>query len=377
MKSLNTDVLLIKPKENVFLKNIKIEQKNQSEVKTTWLVSSVCNSERRRFNLTKSHNQLNTFVGGHEAVGFLEDEFYVKRNYALLPHSNCLTRNDALKCPACFNNKENLCTRMQHAGLDENTPSGFANQMYVPKSQLFDVTDIDLEISPFIEPLSCVIHSWEKVSTQVKSNISTVNIVGGGPIGCLHAFYLIKIYKNNIKINLIEKNYKRYEVLRKIFSNYKNITIANNDEIKLSDISVMSASNNSAYKKTVNLTKKEGTVILFSGFDDLNFMDNNFLPEIIHRNEFVHYSSNLVFVGSSGYTMNDLKTAKKLLLNFDVLKNIITGKVHGLGSKIIHMHDGTTKVYKDPILIKDIKGHFPEHIKIQYYNNYEEYKRRS
>ena len=183
METLTTDALIIKPKDSVVIKDISIDKKDFFEVKTTWTVSSVCNSERRRFNLTKSHTDSNAFVGGHEAVGVTNGEHYLEKSYALLPHSNCLTRNEKIKCPACHNNSENLCGHMRHAGLDENTPSGFVKQMFVPKSQLYDVSEIDLEIAPFLEPLSCVIRSWEKISFDYMSGVNEINIVGGGPIG--------------------------------------------------------------------------------------------------------------------------------------------------------------------------------------------------
>ena len=156
MQTLSTKVLIIKPKDKVLISEIFIKQKSSLDVKTKWLVSTVCNSERRRFNLTKSHDDKNAFIGGHEAVGVIESEHNIQKFYALMPHSNCLTRSEKLKCPACLSNNENLCTRMRHAGLDEDTPSGFAKQMFVPKNQLYDISDIDLELAPFLEPLACV-----------------------------------------------------------------------------------------------------------------------------------------------------------------------------------------------------------------------------
>ena len=54
------------------------------------------------------------------------------------------------------------------------------------------------------------------------------------------------------------------------------------------------------------------------------------------------------------------------------MKKLVTGKVYGLSSNIINMYDGTTETYEEPVLVKDIKGHYPQHIKIQYFNNYDD-----
>ena len=63
----------------------------------------------------------------------IEDEKYINRRYALLPHSNCLTRGEENPCKNCIEGKENLCVGMVHAGLDKDTPSGFTEKMFVDK----------------------------------------------------------------------------------------------------------------------------------------------------------------------------------------------------------------------------------------------------
>ena len=270
MQEISTKVLIIKPKDKILISEVFIKQKCSLDVKIKWSVSTVCNSERRRFNLTKSHYDKNAFIGGHEAIGVLVNEYNIQEIYALMPHSNCLTRNEEIKCPACLSHNENLCTRMRHAGLDADTPSGFAKQMFVPKNQLYDVSDVDIELAPFLEPLACVVRSWGRIGFEYSSGENIINIIGGGPIGCLHAFYINKINKKN-RINIVEIDPKRRNVLKEIYRDVKNISIVDNSYKSLSDVSVMAASNSDAYIRTVNLTKKDGTVMLFSGFNDLSF----------------------------------------------------------------------------------------------------------
>ena len=84
MDIINTKALIVEPKKNIHFENITLKKNNTSEVKIEWHISSVCNSERRRYNLTKSHTDDNSFVGGHEAIGYIKDEVYIKNRYALL-----------------------------------------------------------------------------------------------------------------------------------------------------------------------------------------------------------------------------------------------------------------------------------------------------
>ena len=360
--------LVIKPKESVKIEKIPLKKKSSKEELVTWEISSVCNSERRRFNLTKSKEDNMPFVGGHEAVGFIEDEKYINRRYALLPHSNCLTRGDKKPCKECSAGRENLCNNMRHAGLDEDTPSGFTNKMYVDRSQLFDVTEIEAELSPFLEPLSCVIRSWKlaKTSIEVTDKIR-VGIIGGGPIGCLHALYSRKLNPKS-EIFIIEKSLNKRQVLKEVFQDLENVSIVSNDFEGDCDISVMASSDSSAYDEAERILNREGHLILFSGFNEVTY-DAGYLPEVVHRNEFIHHTKHKILVGSSGYTSDDLIAAKIQLLDFKECNKIITGQTFGLDSNIIHRYDGTIEEFSEPVLVLDIKGELKNHIKIQYFNN--------
>ena len=368
MNKLKVNALVIEPLKKVFFKDILISKKNKSDIKVDWAVSSVCNSERRRYNLTKSAADDKPFIGGHEAVGYISDESYPKKKYALLPHSNCLTRNDIQKCISCENQIENLCTKMRHAGLDNNEPSGFSDMMFVSRSQLYDVSDIKLELSSFLEPLSCVIRSWNLSKADIVNNNFSIGILGGSPIGCLHALYLHQINNKN-KIFIIESSDGKREILKDIFKEFPNINILDNSVRDQFDITVMACSSSSGFEECTRLLKPKGKLILFSGFNNTNYKSENYLPEIIHRYEFTHFAQDSLLIGSSGYVEKDLITSKQMLQNFDSLNKIITGRVYALNSKVIHRYDGTYEEYDEPVLVKDIKGDFnSSHIKIQYFN---------
>ena len=361
--------LLIKPKEDALFKNLSVSKKKDSDVLIDWCISSVCNSERRRFNLTKSANDKASFIGGHEAVGSITSENYPVKRFALLPHSNCLTRDEEKICISCENNTENLCQSMRHAGLDNNEPSGFSDKMFVSRSQLLDVSEIEYDLAPFLEPLSCVIRSWRLAKCNISKSVKEIGIIGGGPIGCLHAFYTNNL-NSNTKITIIEKCSYRRKVLINVFKKFDNINISDNSIVYEFDITVMACSSSSGFTESIRLVKQKGKTILFSGFNDTKYMQENYLPEIIHRYEFTHYTNNILLIGSSGYTQKDISLSKNHLMKFDNPRNIITGQVYGLDSKTIHRYDGTIEEYDEPVLVKDIKGDLSKtHIKIQYHNN--------
>ena len=57
----------------------------------------------------------------------------------------------------------------------------------------------------FLEPLSCVIQSWNLSEIDIKKGDKSFGIVGGGPIGCLHTLYLNENNSEN-QITIIESN---------------------------------------------------------------------------------------------------------------------------------------------------------------------------
>ena len=223
---INIKALCIEPKNKISFINNVIKKSSTDDVLIKWVSSSVCNSERRRFNLTKSAQNNKPFIGGHEAVGYINDASYLSKKYALLPHSNCLTRGDKDRCLACDNGRENLCSKMLHAGLDSGTPSGFSDYMFVNKNQLVDVTDININDSIFLEPLACVIRSWDLADIEIVNKSNKIAIIGGGPIGCLHALYINYLNSKN-KITIIEKSATKRNTLKEIFKTFNNIDISN------------------------------------------------------------------------------------------------------------------------------------------------------
>lgn len=326
-----------------------------------WKISCVCASERRRFNLHKSHTDLNKFIAGHESVGYkINDK--EKSLYALLPHSNCITRNEKLKCSSCRAGEYNLCKCMKHAGLSSSEPGGLSQLSSVPSSQLFFTNELNENLAVFLEPLSCVIRSWKKLKDTIKNKIV---IVGLGPIGCLHYIYS-SITNPDAEYYLFEKNKRRIDTFKKIFKD-KNYFI--NKEIENADVSIMANSTSEGFEATIKTVKKNGSVLLFSGFNDTSYKCNEFFPEFIHREEYNFFDNEIFYYGSSGYKFEDLNDSLKNLTDNQVYKKMITGSVFDIDSKTIVSQYFEDETYDEPILLKDIKGELNHHIKIQYHVN--------
>ena len=98
---------------------------------------------------------------------------------------------------------------------------------------------------------------------------------------------IFSLFENTITI--VESCPERRKVLNSVFDSFPNIKISNNSIIDSFDISVMASSDTSAYEESFRLLKDDGYLILFSGFNDPKFNDESYNPEIVHRQEFIHF----------------------------------------------------------------------------------------
>ncbi len=91
-------------------------------------------------------------------------------------------------CRPCLRGNDNQCERMKILGF--NRDGGFAELVALPKEcisrgmNLIDRRAINLDVISLAEPLACCLNGQELTAI---SEGDVVLIIGGGPIGCLHA----------------------------------------------------------------------------------------------------------------------------------------------------------------------------------------------
>ena len=300
---------------------------------------------------------------GHESIGYLSynesDKIGQNKLFALMPHGNCITQGVTDNCKMC--KSENLCLLMVHAGLSNNAPGGFAEQMYVNPNQLFPMDGIEKDLTIFLEPLSCVIRGWKRIKPQKEIK---VGIVGAGPIGLLHYLYR-SVYAKESQYYLYENNMKRVETVKKILKGF-NLKINIKEKC---DIVVMACSTNNGFERCKELVKSGGKIMLFSGFNNIDYRENGWLPEFVHREEFVFSHNNVTYVGTSGYTHENFKESKSVLKETNIFKKLVTGIVNGLDSKKVISKYWDDEEYKKPVILCDIHGALDHHIKLHYIVN--------
>lgn len=298
-----------KPLELV-LHQVDIPQPAEGELVLRVRAVTLCGSDVRVWKGEKTGGVIWPATIGHEvaaevaAVGEGVSGYQVGQRVSLAPWFHCG------ECDFCQNGLTNLCDRMEVFGY--GIPGALAEYVVIPapgvSAGLVVANDpaIAPEISALAEPLACVYHG------HVRSRIgagSIVLIIGGGPIGLLHADLALL---TGAKVIISEPSASRRE-----FAASRGVQICV-DPVNESlaevvaahtgghgvDVALVCIGYAPLADLAVELTRKGGVVNLFAGFggDGVGSLALNT----------IHYRQ-LDVIGNSGATLADYRTAVELI----------------------------------------------------------------
>jgi len=252
----------------------------------------VCGSDLRTWKEGLSLGQ-EPFIMGHEIVGRVVERgpegpnaFDLGVRVVLGADINCGI------CYYCQRGLYNLCINKKIIGRD--IPGGYAEYIWLDKHilengiiSLIENNDLPSSIATIAEPLSSVLNVHERLSTGPED---VVVIIGGGPIGCLHA----KVAQMRGAVTILaDINEKRLSAAEKLIGSGIFVHSATEnllDRVKHvtnslgADIAIVACSSKSAQQQAVELVKKRGTVVFFGGLprtDSITQVDAN----LIHYGE--------------------------------------------------------------------------------------------
>jgi L-iditol 2-dehydrogenase len=252
----------------------------------------VCGSDLRtwREGLAPGRDPL---VMGHEIVGRVVErgpdgpESYAEGTRVVLGADiNCG------QCYYCQRGLYNLCIGKKILGRD--VPGGYAEYIWLDKQILENgivcpVTNEHLSssVATLAEPLASVLNIHERLHTGSEH---VVVIIGGGPIGCLHA----KVAQMRGAFTILaDIDVKRLEIAQKLIQHGVFVHSGTQNLLESvrrltdglgADIAIVACSSKSAQLQAVELVKKRGIVVFFGGLpkgDSITQIDAN----LVHYGE--------------------------------------------------------------------------------------------
>ena len=124
------------------------------------------------FPLVPGHEIVGTVAATGDQVGDVE----VGQRVTVNPNISCGN------CDQCRRGRPLLCRNLK--GIGSNHAGGFAEQITVPASAVFDVEGLDVDVAVFAEPTACALHGLETLGPQPGS---TALVLGAGATGLLLA----------------------------------------------------------------------------------------------------------------------------------------------------------------------------------------------
>lgn len=242
---------------------------SDNEVLIKMLACGLCGTDIQKI---RGDSVTKPTVLGHEVVGQIVKKGKNINNYELGDRVITAIHVPCFTCHYCNKGHYTICEQFRTNNID---PGGFAEFIRIPELHLKHLThkvsdNVTDEEATLIEPIACCLHGLKQADIRPDDSVL---IMGAGTIGILHA-QLAKIKGANKVIVSDMSEYKLRKAL-KVGCDYAiNITekdiisevnqITNGQGV---DVIVIAAGVSSLVSDAVNMVRRAGRIIVFSGFD--------------------------------------------------------------------------------------------------------------
>jgi L-iditol 2-dehydrogenase len=207
------------------------------------------------------------FAGTVAAVGKGVENFRAGMKVVAANSAPCNT------CFYCLSHQPNLCEHLNESLVGFTWPGAYAEYVRVPerivRQNTFQIPDgVALENVASLEPLACVVHGWDLVDPVPGGSVV---IIGGGPIGLLHAqLARLNGAGNVILCDVMEERLREAQgVGVDVTINSANEDLANRiltlTDNRGADLVVEAVGRPETWETAPHLARKGGSVLLFGG----------------------------------------------------------------------------------------------------------------
>ncbi|HBE77886.1 MAG TPA: alcohol dehydrogenase [Firmicutes bacterium] len=264
---------------------------------------------------------------GHEMVGYITHTGSKVKDFKTGDRITLATTISCGSCYYCSIGRGNICPNSQP--ISNALDGAFAEYIEIPefaiaRGNVIKVPEsVSDEAATLSEPLSCAINGQELAGVK---NGDSILIIGGGPLGALHAELAKALGAKDVMI--ADNSEKRINLLR----NLKNVFLINNASEDLNllikqrtgglgvDVVIVAAPVKEVHEKSISYVRKGGCVCFFASIPQSSSIINI-------DSRIVHYGE-LRIVGVSDSRPEHVKKAIELLSEGKIdVKSIITHRI--------------------------------------------------
>jgi threonine dehydrogenase-like Zn-dependent dehydrogenase len=211
---------------------------------------------------------------GHEGAGVIAELGPGVRDHAVGDRVALEAISGCGKCLQCRTGFKNMCVDWEHIGI--TCHGTFAEYLVLPSELAHTMPDdMDFADAAFMEPLSLVVRSLEKVMPMVGE---TVAILGPGSLGMFHLQAFKAAGASKVIMVGLEQDRKRFAIAKDLGADHI-INISEQDPVEAileytdglgADIVVETASSAKATELTFDLAAPRARVVLFGLYPEAN-----------------------------------------------------------------------------------------------------------
>jgi L-iditol 2-dehydrogenase len=203
------------------LKPVRVPQLEPGELLLKVAAVGICGTDLKIFSGRKKPRALpnGDVILGHEVVGTIVSG---AAPAAGLQCGDLVVVEPDIFCGACRYCRAgatNMCSDAKV--IFEDYPGGFAQFLVVPAKAVSNgqvhrlPPQLTAETGTLIEPLACVVHGQTRLMRLLPVR-ETALVIGGGPIGTMHA--LLARALGFARITIVDANHERIELLRRVLA---------------------------------------------------------------------------------------------------------------------------------------------------------------
>ncbi len=313
------------------VKDIRVEERIDPRLTEENLIvkvhaCAICGTDLKIFNVGNPRCTP-PIVIGHELVGTIIQVGANVNGFEIGEGITLATTIACHKCEICAIGLPNMCPNAKPISYDFN--GGFAEYIAIPQEAIKGGNVIKVpksvpnEFAALAEPISCAINAQDLAGVKKDD---TVLIIGGGPLGAIHA-ELAKAYGAS-KVMISQRSEPRLSLLRKlenvmVIDGNQDITeIVKKETNGLGfDVVIVCAPGKVPQEQSINYVRKGGSVSLFASLPKGQ-------SEITFDSRIIHYSE-LRIVGASDSRPEHVQKAIDLMESGKLdLSKIVTHKVN-------------------------------------------------
>ena len=272
---------------------------------------------------------------GHEMVGHLVHVGAEVEGFALGERITLATTLGCLECDICRLGLTNMCPDAQ--AISQASDGAFAERLAIPPlairgGNVLKVRDeVSDEAAALSEPLSCAVNAQELAGVQAGN---VVVIIGGGPLGALHAELAKALGAVDVMIS--QRSEPRLSMLRSL----RDVVVIDGVREDLAaivkdrtnglgaDVVIVAGPTREAHESSIQLARKGGAISLFASLPKED-------PDITFNSRVLHYGE-LKVVGSSDSRPEHVAKGLRLVAE----GKIDTGAIITHRVSLDNIHDG-------------------------------------